>query len=29
LPDAQAMVTRQLLDRIDELEEQVKFLMSL
>ncbi|MEB3212665.1 MAG: serine O-acetyltransferase [Leptolyngbyaceae bacterium] len=29
LPDAQATLTRQLLDRIEELEEQVKFLMSL
>ncbi|MEL6221534.1 MAG: serine O-acetyltransferase [Cyanobacteria bacterium J06627_8] len=29
LPDVQAAVTHQLLDRIEELEEQVKFLMSL
>lgn len=29
LPDAEATVTRQLLDRIEELESQVKFLMSL
>lgn len=29
LPDAEATMTRQLLDRIEELEEQVKFLMSL
>ncbi|MEB3229401.1 MAG: serine O-acetyltransferase EpsC, partial [Leptolyngbyaceae bacterium] len=28
LPDAEATVTRQLLDRIEELEQQVKFLMS-
>lgn len=29
LPDAQATVTRKLLDRIEELEKQVKFLMSI
>lgn len=29
LPDAEAVVIRQLVDRIEELEEQVKFLMSL